>query len=187
MLEKVSTKDRIILGYKTLLKKQPFSVIKVTDILKESGVSHQTFYRHFGDKYELTSYALYKDAMLFINLYGKNATWKEIVISILNVIKTNPDFYRKIFAEEETQNLFIRTLMRVSLEMTGRASYEEDCILWVYILAKWSKTNFTMSVSEVYAKLVFSLPIGGILNGRDYEVVANKYGATTIDGFKTNK
>ncbi len=41
---------------KELLKTQELDKITVTDIVKKAGMTRQTFYRHFSDKYDLVNW-----------------------------------------------------------------------------------------------------------------------------------
>ena len=56
MNEHDQTKYIFAQSIKDLMAKQPLDKITVTDIVKHSGMTRQTFYRYFQDKYDLVNW-----------------------------------------------------------------------------------------------------------------------------------
>lgn len=55
------TEAAIIASFEHLLKKKPFSKISVKDITEHCGISRNTFYYHYQDKYDLMTKIFYSD------------------------------------------------------------------------------------------------------------------------------
>ena len=81
--------DKIEKSFISILETVPFRKVKLTNIIKDANVSHQTFYRYYEDKYDLALKITNEKLSAFSDIYGANATWKEITISILYTIKNN--------------------------------------------------------------------------------------------------
>ena len=53
-------RQKITASLTELLSIKSLSSIKVTELVRTSSVSHQTFYRYFMDKYDAAEYACYE-------------------------------------------------------------------------------------------------------------------------------
>ena len=91
--------DKIKNAFTSLLGKQPFSKIKTVDIIRVSGVSHQTFYRLFLDKYNLAETAVFELLWSFQAIYGPNATWKDTSYSLLAIILNNKEYFKNLVTD----------------------------------------------------------------------------------------
>ena len=95
-MSNLTTKNNIKSAFRELVIQSSFAKVKVADIIAKVGISRMTFYRHYLDKYALLEEICFDDFNLFVQIYGKNAAWKDITISVLNVIRSHGDFYKKI-------------------------------------------------------------------------------------------
>ena len=80
------SKQKIINGVTELLREKSLGAIKVADITARSGVSHQTFYRVFADKYDACECACYRLLSAAALVVGENSTVKEQTFCTLNII-----------------------------------------------------------------------------------------------------
>ena len=89
------TKMIIVSALKKLSLKKPIEKITVSDITAESGLSRQTFYRHFEDKYALLNW--YFDMILkeSFNQMGEGKTLKECLDKKFKYIDEERVFLRK--------------------------------------------------------------------------------------------
>lgn len=96
---------RIYEALSKLLLTKSIENLTVNDIIRASGVSRATFYRHFLDKYDvMTSY--YKSILentLFT--FNEGVPWRDAVCSIYGVIRDNPKFFQNAFRCEDANSL----------------------------------------------------------------------------------
>ncbi len=67
----------------------PFDKITVTELAEDCGVNRQTFYYHFEDIYDLTSWCLKSEAESVINLDEEPFDWKKSVRALIKYIDEN--------------------------------------------------------------------------------------------------
>ncbi|MDE7063320.1 MAG: hypothetical protein K2O73_08770 [Lachnospiraceae bacterium] len=175
MTASVSTKEKITNGFISLLTKRYFSEIKAVDIIKESNVSHQTFYRLFTDKYQLAETVCLDMFYRFQSVYGENASWKDLSIALLNIIKNNPRFFKHLTDDLEGAEIFRHSLQELSRRLTGSVGDPPVYYIWLCIVNEWAVNKFQDSVPEIYQKLCSSLPISEILSGKELEQALQQY------------
>jgi AcrR family transcriptional regulator len=146
--------------------------LTVNDIIRESGVSRATFYRHFLDKYDvMTSY--YK-CILETTLFTFNAgvPWRDAVCSIYGVIRDNSKFFQNAFRCEDANSLkcYIYSMSReFHLEILKRNGVDTSDwkVVWILesqiyggleITDKWIKGGAKESVEELVDVLTLSIP-----------------------------
>lgn len=100
-------RQKITASLTELLSIKSLSSIKVTELVRTSSVSHQTFYRYFMDKYDAAEYACYECLSVARTVVGPNSTVKDQTICLLNIVKSHSSFL----------SIFLQTL-------TGRQSFE---------------------------------------------------------------
>lgn len=180
----VSTKGKIANGFISLLNNKDFSAIKTVDIIKESQVSHQTFYRLFADKYQLAETVCVEMFAQFQLVYGENASWRDLTISLLNIIKNNSRFFKHLVSDLEGAEIFRKALMEISKRMTGDVGSQPSYYTWLCVVKEWSENKFQDSVSDIYKKLCTNLPIGDVLTGRELERALDRYENLQMEEFK---
>lgn len=91
-----TTKQHIWQSFSRLMRTTPFEKITVEMIIRESGVSKSTFYRHFRDKYDVLNYHSMEIAE---HLIGPKICrdWKEFLENMFIAISQNLTYYRKAF------------------------------------------------------------------------------------------
>lgn len=124
------TKTKIKDAFRELTSQSSFAKVKVADIIAKAGISRMTFYRYYLDKYHLLEETLYDDFTRFENIYGKNVTWKDMVMSILYVICNNKPFYKKILEDSEAKEYYFETSRRISYQYTGDTAENGTYIAW---------------------------------------------------------
>ena len=90
MNEHDSTRYLFAQSIKDLMAKQSLDKMTVTDIVKHSGMTRQTFYRYFKDKYDLVNWYFEKLADKSFRQIGNSSTLREGLIKkftfLFNVI-----------------------------------------------------------------------------------------------------
>lgn len=101
------TKEALARGLKELLKEQPFDKISVKDIAERSGMSRNSFYYHFQDKFELISWIFYNDISERVEMYEDSSKFLEESFScICDCLCQNRAFYKKCLEYVEQNSLF---------------------------------------------------------------------------------
>lgn len=179
-----STQEKIVAAFIDLLKKRSFAAIKVTDIVTAAGVSHMSFYRKYADKYALLEEICYEDSVAFTKIYGEDATWKDIVICILNCAKNHRQFYKKIYTDKEALECVVRATNRISLKHTGAIGSEYTMAVWRVALQSWGRNNLADPVESVYWAILSHLPACDILTAQEQEAYLRRYETYSCSDFR---
>lgn len=178
------TQKKIIDAFTEMLEHQSFASIKVTGIVAAAGVSHMSFYRKYADKYALLEEICYEDFTTFAKIYGKNATWKEVVLCLLHCTKNNKQFYRKIFMDEHALNSAVHATTRLSKDFTGNPCSEFASAVWWHVLRTWARNGMTDSVEEIYQMILEHLPVCDVLTEQERQIYLRRYEATSMTEFR---
>lgn len=87
------TKHAIADAMKRLMEKTPLEEIAVGTIIAEAGVSRNTFYYHFRDKYDLVNWIFYSETEQFAQMQIKRSNWQEILYENCRYLRQNKAFY----------------------------------------------------------------------------------------------
>lgn len=176
--------DKIKNAFTSLLGKQPFSKIKTVDIIRVSGVSHQTFYRLFLDKYNLAETAVFELLWSFQAIYGPNATWKDTSYSLLAIILNNKEYFKNLVTDLEGTEIFLKAVYRISRELTGTSASSYTSHIWLCTIREWIIAGYRTPIPEVYHTLCSNLPVGDILSGKELERAISNYEQLNMTAFK---
>lgn len=102
---------------KDLMEKQSLDKITVTDIVKHSGMTRQTFYRYFKDKYDLVNWYFEKLADKSFRQIGNSSTLREGLIKKFSFILNDKVFFSQAFQSKDYNNV---------------ENYDYQCILEFY-------------------------------------------------------
>lgn len=171
------SKQKIVNGVIALLSEKRLSAVKVSDITARSGVSHQTFYRVFTDKYDACEYSCYRLLANAELIVGDNATVKDHTLCTLNIVKTNGGFFRHLLAEDDGVEIVKKALTHLSKDTISFSSEPPILGSWVFCLQEWSKNNYTAPTEEVYYRILSCYPIGEVLFGKDLIKALTHYGS----------
>lgn len=177
------TKTKIKEVFRQLVRESTFAKVKVADIIERAGVSRMTFYRHYPDKYALLEELCFDDFNLFVQIYGPNATWKQITMSILNVIANNGTFYQKILEDKEASPFLFQAQHRISQQYTGKIAVQGTNTAWEGTICNWAKGGFRETAEEIYRTLVYNLPIREVLPEKELERAIKGYENKTMEEF----
>lgn len=175
---------QIIEAFNSLLKTYTYRQIKAVHIIRESKVSHQTFYRLFTDKDALTKSICFEDFSLFYLIHGNTANWKSIVIDILSVIQRKGTFYRRLLMDPVASEIIKETIREISSTYTGKSSSPATVSVWLCVLQDWAKLRFKDSVEEAYRKLLYNLPVCDVLSGSELDRAIARYEQFSLTDFK---
>ncbi|WP_288274119.1 TetR/AcrR family transcriptional regulator C-terminal domain-containing protein [uncultured Acidaminococcus sp.] len=161
-------KYRLAEAVKQLMGRQSLEDITVKEITGEAGVSRQTFYRHFLDKYDLVNW--YFDELLANSFreMGYGRTIYEGLVRKFRYIQAEKVFFRAAFQSDQQNNLkdhdfqkiygFYQDLYR---EKTGEdldrgvlALLEMYCQASIYMTVKWVSRGTRDAAPEELAELM---------------------------------
>ncbi|WP_423188498.1 dihydroxyacetone kinase transcriptional activator DhaS [Alkalibacterium sp. f15] len=109
MDQSIITKKVIAYSFKTLMQKEPFAKISVSDIMKKADLRRQTFYYHFQDKYELIEWIYHTESQENISDLLDFEHWDSILKQIFVYFNREQKFYKNALAVYE-QNGFSNSL-----------------------------------------------------------------------------
>lgn len=100
------TKEIFAKSLKKLMREESFAKISVKDITEECGLSRNSFYYHFKDKYELINWIFYEDMISNVNSFDDPLKLADSFISVCKCIYQNRDFYLTCFQYVGQNSLF---------------------------------------------------------------------------------
>ncbi|WP_279127361.1 TetR family transcriptional regulator [Acidaminococcus fermentans] len=161
-------KYRLAEAVKRLMARQSLEDITVKEITGEAGVSRQTFYRHFLDKYDLVNW--YFDELLANSFreMGYGRTIYEGLVRKFRYIQAEKVFFRAAFQSDQQNNLkdhdfrkiygFYQDLYRKKtgedLDRGVLALLEMYCQASIYMTVKWVSRGTRDAAPEELAELM---------------------------------
>ncbi len=181
----LSSRQKILASINELLCRKNLTSIKVTALVKMSGISHQTFYRYFLDKYDAAEQACYECLHTARMVVGADSTVKDQTVCILNIVKSHSAFFKHLLADPEGDQIIAKSLTRLSNEEINFRSPSPITSAWVYCLKVWNDSNYTIPVDEMYMKIISCYPIGEVVFGPHLKQLLEKYGSYTMSELDT--
>lgn len=100
------SKAKFVQALELLLKKKPLAKITVAEICKESGLSRQTFYRHFLDIYDLANYShKYLDQLSSL-IFVETHNIEESIFYTLESLQKNQNLFKRISRDDHQNSFF---------------------------------------------------------------------------------
>lgn len=90
---------------KELIKENPLDKITVTDIVLKAGMTRQTFYRYFKDKYDLVNWYFEKLVLQSFRQMGNGCTLDEALHFKFKFIEKEHAFFKEAFKSNDYNNL----------------------------------------------------------------------------------
>ena len=100
MSEAQITKRAIAASLKELCRTKPFRKISVADIAQHCGINRQTFYYHFGDKFELLNWIYYEDAFSKTIEGIQLSNWTGRLETLLHTMQEEKWFYTNTIKDQ---------------------------------------------------------------------------------------
>lgn len=92
---------KILDATEELMQHISFDHLKVTDICEKAGISRQTFYAHFKDKYEIAQWFWNLTAAPYLRQTGKSLSWYESNLESIRVFVAYPAFVSGLLRSED--------------------------------------------------------------------------------------
>lgn len=110
-----STKELLADSFRELAVKKPVSKITVTGIAENCGMTPQTFYNHFSDKYALIAWIYNTDLQNGMRSRGENS-WRSALAERVAYFARNRDFIVNALRNTRGQDAFAHQLTRLHIE-----------------------------------------------------------------------
>ena len=172
MEKQEKTKYKLAAAMKECMKTTPVDRITVTSIVEGAGVTRQTFYRNFLDKYDLINWYFDKLVLKSFEQIGVSHTIGESLTQKLEFIQEEKAFFTEAFRSDDRNSvkehdfeLILAFYENLIQEKTGCKMKEEMhdllemyCRSSVYMTVKWVLTGMDLTPSEFAALLVRAMP-----------------------------
>ena len=104
---------------KSLASKKTMERITTEEIVKTAGLSRQTFYKFFTDKYDLAFWIYQHDFEPVIDRYKEtHISFRDMNIAMMEMMRSEKEFYRNVMDRYEVQNSFFQQYHKYSYDMT---------------------------------------------------------------------
>lgn len=165
-----STEQQFSQALERVMNKKSISKIRISDLIEESNLSRQTFYRHFRDIYDLIDWThLYKVQLAFDLMdIGDDIVHSATVF--FQLIAQNKDFYRKIITIEgynSFYNGFYNRCQHNLLRMAGGENACDDITRFsirftaagcAQILQEWIESDMAQPPEKMARLIIETLP-----------------------------
>lgn len=138
------TEAAIIAAFERLLQKKPFSKISVKDITEDCGISRNTFYYHYQDKYDLMTNIFYSDVTSNVPEFEGVNQLSKTYIYLCRMMLMRKSFYYPCLQYNGQNSLFsVLTVYLCELwDMCVRNTYyNAGIILTDYDTALYARMN----------------------------------------------
>lgn len=113
------SKSRFAAALKDLASKRPLEKITTEEIVRAAGLSRQTFYKFFADKYDLAFWIYRYDFEPIIERYTEtHISFREMNIKMMEIMRDEREFYHNVMDRYEVQNSFFKQYHKFSYDMT---------------------------------------------------------------------
>ena len=154
-----------------LMESQSLDKITVTDIVKKSGMTRQTFYRYFKDKYDLVNWYFERLADKSFKQISNSYTLKEGLTKKFTFLLNDRVFFSEAFKSKDYNNIENYDYQSI-LELYKKIIYNKigdipDDIIFllemychgsITMTVEWATTGMERSPEEMADLLISALP-----------------------------
>ena len=166
------TKQKFVTAMTGLMGEKPLDKITVKEIVEKSGMTRQTFYRCFLDKYDLVNWHFERLAEKSFLQMGVSMTLREGLEKKFWFIKNEQTFFAAAFQSEDYNSLVaydyecILQFYKNIIEKKTKKPLDEDiCFLLemycrgsIYMTARWARRNMDLAPEKMADLLIQALP-----------------------------
>ena len=114
---RLSTKELLAHSMEDLLKTQSIDSISVGKIAQNCGLTRQTFYNHFLDKYDLICWIFSRDMIVNMDMVDfETYTWEDATRDTNRVIREKYTYYREAIKDKGQNSLLTFALPKMQEE-----------------------------------------------------------------------
>ncbi len=157
---------------KDLIKVVPLDKIAVTDIVTRSGMTRQTFYRYFKDKYDLVNWYFEKLVLQSFRQMGDGCSLQEALQLKFAFIESEHSFFKEAFKSNDYNNLvnydfnciyeFYKDIIEKNLN--HEVDSDLDFLLKMYckgsidMTVDWVLNDMPLTIDKIVSLLIEALP-----------------------------
>lgn len=167
----LATRYKLATSLKALVRSEPLDRITVKQIAEGCGVSRQTFYRCFLDKYDLVNWYFERLVEQSFKEMGVSLTLREGLLNKFNFIKAEQSFFACAFGSHDANSLMAydydyiyRFYSEIIQKKTGPLDGDTQFLLEMYcrgsihMTAQWAVTGMKRSPAQMVELLIESMP-----------------------------
>lgn len=161
MSTSIITRRAIQQAFETLVLRQDLATITVSDICAETGISRNTFYRYFHDKYELATWSL--EQLIDRILLEEQDLSHSLLDGVVSYLSQNREFVRRVLrytGQNSLREVLLERTRTLCLEhaanMRGQLLSQEDELAIEYassgcvsMLLQWVTGDYDLSIAEI--------------------------------------
>jgi AcrR family transcriptional regulator len=146
--------------------------ITVKEIVDDSSMTRQTFYRYFHDKYDLVNWYFDKLAQQTIKKMGVSLTLKEGLIKKFSLLKKEKGFFTEAFKSKDCNSLFDYDLQLITdyyttliinktkkpLDTELRFLLDMYCLGSMHMMLKWILDGMKIEPEDIVNFLIDGIP-----------------------------
>ena len=165
-------KYKLANAMKTCMLSSPVEKITVKEIADTCGVTRQTFYRNFQDKYDLINWYFDKILVESFRQMGKGQTVYESLVNKFEYIQMEQLFFKAAFKNDDQNNLrehdfkLIRQFYIDQIESHSRRKIDEKILFQlemycqgsIFMTVEWVLENTKFTPQELARLLADSMP-----------------------------
>lgn len=165
------TKYDFALALINLIEIKPLEKITVKEITEKAGLTRQTFYRNFLDKYDLVNWYFEILCMQSFKEMGVSCTLKEGLIKKFEFIKSQKNFFTEAFLHDTNNylidydyNCIYNFYLNIIKKKTTEFNEDLDFLLKMYckgsidMTIEWVKMGMVQDINKIVDLLIESLP-----------------------------
>ncbi len=163
---------KIAAGLKTLVRSEPLDKITVKEITQAAGVSRQTFYRCFLDKYDLVNWYFKRLVDQSFQEMGVSLTLREGLLNKFRFIAAEQSFFSCAFGSDDANSLmrydyeYIYNFYKdiITRKTGGTLDDDTSFLLEMYcrgsieMTARWAVGGMKRSPEDMVELLIESMP-----------------------------
>lgn len=173
-MTKRNTKKRIIEAFMELAKTKGIDKISVVEISEKCGITSQTFYNHFSDKYELVLWTYrYRVDSIFEMYKNESITWEETLKRYIYGFNKHANFIINALTNfggpRSYENIVSKYLSDAMIEMIEFKKGEKMSDYYVFqarlychgvidMIAEWLENGMVMTEDELISLIIDSSP-----------------------------
>ena len=166
------TKLKIAYSLKNRMQTNSLSKISIKDIVNDCGLTRQTFYRHFKDKYDCVNWYFERVAQQSFKQLSNGVNLNDGLIKKFELLKADQRFFYEAFMADDKNSLFqydydciYEFYSSIILKKVGALDTEMEFLLKMYckgsidMTFEWVKEGMKLSEKEFAHLLIEAMPI----------------------------
>ena len=169
-MTEAGSRTKLINVLKEILRTKTLASTNVAEIISCAGVSRQTFYRNFVDKYDLAFWIYREEVLKVRSEYHKDLDWPRMAAKCLEILKAEPVLYKNLCDDVYAQNSFFEQYVANSIEgfevYVGKRNISNTLQMvhrvWINGSCKmtldWIRSGFKESIDELVRINILAMP-----------------------------